>query len=566
MKTFRLSKISTKNANKAVFETTRNFLNGINSKRAKSTLALLNEGKFDEIATQEINPSEYGTSAEFFDDYCAISFLKKWESLPTSFDKKAIALQGFLDAEQKNKETNQKLQDFWGRKIIHSDDQLKFNFELKAKISKILGKVPDIASLDYRFGPGATSACKGNAITIADKLSVKPECTLSAMKHVHHIFERDLLLKGACFQVDNVSGPFSVTSKIKLTNFNSLAFVPKTGKTDRCICIEPHLNTLLQKGVGTYLRDRLKLNGLDLRKQAEINGEYAKLGSIDGSYATIDLQAASDTISTELVYQLLPNDWFELLDDLRSHYTQLPTGKLIYNEKFSSMGNGFTFELETLIFWCIAQVEKELSKTNGEVMTFGDDIIVPTEMATSLIDRLTYFGFSINAEKTFITGPFRESCGKDYFQGRLVRPYFLKKDISNVKDLYSIANGVRNLAIRQGLFDFADKRLRSCWLSIIRRIPKKFRYFGPQCLGDGVIFAPRSEHQGCYTNNQIRRCYTLIAVPEKRDLNRYGSSSVQLASLLFGASTYLPIRGSTRCHRRISTAIPTWDWLEGSWR
>jgi len=91
------------------------------------------------------------------------------------------------------------------------------------------------------------------------------------------------------------------------------------------------------------MKKRLGLFGVNLRDQS-VNQRYALLGSIDGSLATIDLSSASDTVSYALVMSLLPSGWFDLLDLFRSECVEVPGG-VIELEKFSSMGNAYTFEL-----------------------------------------------------------------------------------------------------------------------------------------------------------------------------------------------------------------------------
>lgn len=92
----------------------------------------------------------------------------------------------------------------------------------------------------------------------------------------------------------------------------------KNAKTDRPICIEPHLNMVLQKMYGGVISKRLQRFGIDTRTQHSVNVKLAKSCSIDGQMATIDLSSASDTISSELVRNLLPDDWFNTLNNIRS--------------------------------------------------------------------------------------------------------------------------------------------------------------------------------------------------------------------------------------------------------
>jgi len=132
------------------------------------------------------------------------------------------------------------------------------------------------------------------------------------------------------------------------------------------------------------------------------------------------LKSASDTVSDFLVRSVLPPEWLALLDVARCDYSVVD-GKEVKLEKYSAMGNGYTFELETLLFTaaCIAAGSKDYN-------VFGDDIIVEQSVAPDLIDFLQFLGFEVNESKTCLAGTFFESCGVDVWHGRDVRPFFLK--------------------------------------------------------------------------------------------------------------------------------------------
>jgi hypothetical protein len=186
----------------------------------------------------------------------------------------------------------------------------------------------------------------------------------------------------------------------------------------------------LQKGVGRHIRGRLKRNGVDLDNQG-INQALAGL-ALKLNLATLDLRGASDAVSTELVAQLVPVDWFNYMDDLRSHYGLLD-GQEIRFEKFSSMGNGFTFELESLIFFALGYAIVEVDSVDihqhaiPSFSVYGDDLICPVEMSQSFIEVLSYCGFEINPSKSFVTGYFFESCGKHFFKSCEVTPIYQKE-------------------------------------------------------------------------------------------------------------------------------------------
>jgi hypothetical protein len=249
-----------------------------------------------------------------------------------------------------------------------------------------------------------------------------------------------------------------------------LSFVPKNAKTLRTICTEPGLNTLVQLGLGTHMARRLAAFGIDIRDQT-LNQRRACEGSLTGALATLDLSSASDTIATELVYELLPLDWATLLNRARSRKVLLPTGRVISQEKFSSMGNGFTFPLETLIFWSLAAA---CCSKDSDATAYGDDLIVPTTVYPLLVEVLTAVGFLVNQTKSYHTGPFRESCGKDYFSGTDVRPIYQKGWVSG-QSLFVL----HNFYVRRG--DLERARM------VEDKIHPALKIWGPDGYGDGHL-------------------------------------------------------------------------------
>jgi hypothetical protein len=258
---------------------------------------------------------------------------------------------------------------------------------------------------------------------------------------------------------------------------NRISTVPKKTEIDRCIAMEPDVNMALQLSVGRYLRRRLLKFGIDIRDQT-LNQRLAREGSINDNLATIDLSAASDSLSIRLVRDLLTPDWFALLDDLRSQKGQLPDGKEIVWEKFSSMGNGFTFELETIIFYALsrAAIEEEvLAESNSlegyshhhTLSVYGDDIICPSKYADNVIMILRNVGFATNVEKTFTRGPFRESCGKHYYNGYDVTPIYVRKPIDRLQRYVWFANALRLWAADD---DVCDPSVWNIW----RKFTKTF--------------------------------------------------------------------------------------------
>jgi len=221
-----------------------------------------------------------------------------------------------------------------------------------------------------------------------------------------------------------------------------LSFVPKTFEVSRSICTEPTLNMLFQKGIGRLIERRLReVFHISLDKQPDLNKEMAAEGSIDGNCCTIDLSSASDTISLALLRKLLPPQVFRWLELTRSPVTVLPNGTRVELEMVSSMGNGFTFPLETAIFSCLVCACYRVLGIRAKWGVFGDDIIVHRSAYHFVCRCLEKCGFEVNGSKSFFSGHFRESCGGDYWKGHDVRGLYCKST-RTLSDVTSLLNRI----------------------------------------------------------------------------------------------------------------------------
>jgi hypothetical protein len=109
--------------------------------------------------------------------------------------------------------------------------------------------------------------------------------------------------------------------------------------------------------------------------------------------------------------------------------------------KFSSMGNGMTFTIETLIF--AAAVAAVGSKT---VCVYGDDIVTDTNTVPDLLRLLRFLGFCVNQDKSFHTGPFRESCGEHWYRDKLITPVYIGNEGWLKPDLCHLVNSLASIA------------------------------------------------------------------------------------------------------------------------
>ncbi|UUW20975.1 MAG: RNA replicase beta chain [Sanya atkins-like virus 1] len=250
-----------------------------------------------------------------------------------------------------------------------------------------------------------------------------------------------------------------------------LSTVPKDATKDRTICVEPSLNMFYQLGAKFVIEDLLvKFYNIDVSQQPEINKNMARTGSIHDTYSTIDLKNASDSIHLGLIRYLLPKETFSVISLLRSPSTVV-NGKAIELNMVSTMGNGFTFPLMTFLFASLIRaisIHKSMTFVNGvNFAVFGDDIIIARPAASLLIDILESAGFTVNIEKSFISGFFKESCGGDYFNGYDIRGVYIK-EFHGDNTVYSIFNRLMRWSLRHDVslhrtlsyvFELAQRKL-----------------------------------------------------------------------------------------------------------
>lgn len=503
------------------------FYECLNTPSSLACAILLNAGEYAQLVEKSVDPSAYVDSRVFRDDYAAVNLLRKFPHFCTGIDKRGVATKKFWESEDRCRETNRYLRSLRSGSDTSESASLvnRVLFTASRKILRVLGESPGTRWLDLaQFGPGATSHVTGSEVAFYNKYSADLGVSHRALHWAMVSIAQRPTWCSHLVGVD-LDGPcVPLPGNFDLVEANKVTFVPKDAKTERPIAIEPHLNIFLQKGVGALMRERL-LNraGIDLRQHQRQNAVLARFGSITGGLATLDLSSASDTVSLELVRDLLPDDWFSLLFSLRSGYGELD-GSVFKYEKFSSMGNGYTFELESLIFWALAQSVIDLEfEGEGVCFAYGDDLIVPSEAFDIVVNALQLLGFEVNTKKSFSTGYFRESCGRDYFDGDLVRPIFIKDEIDDVQRLLQTANAVRRLAHDRCSRSGCDRQLLKCYNLLVSWIPKSLRLRGPECLGDSVLTSnwdeasPRQARDGL-EGWEIRK---FVFVPFKRGFTSY---------------------------------------------
>jgi hypothetical protein len=390
--------------------------------------------------------------------YQVISLLKKFTFGSHKEERMKAAMKKFIQGEQACKEFNET----GYRNLVSPKEEWITDVFTYAKsfVEKLLGfSPPDDDSLTEwsRHGPGSNLDTNDGLINKFSKYENWPySCTQDAFVYARFQIQSDPRWLGALedsYRKAYGIKPWEIIDQrmfwqqvLWIVPGNRITFVPKNALTERSIAIEPAMNLHLQLGIDGYFRRKLKRWGIDLDDQTK-NQELARLGSLLGTYATLDLKGASDAISTRIVKLLFPKDWYDLLMALRSPYGEYK-GKSALYEKISSMGNGYTFALESVIFASIVygvQMRFNGEYDANECAVYGDDLIVPTALSQATITALTSCGFSLNEEKSFVDGPFRESCGADWFHGKQIRPVFLTSIPEHASTLFNDFNRLKRV-------------------------------------------------------------------------------------------------------------------------
>jgi len=257
-----------------------------------------------------------------------------------------------------------------------------------------------------------------------------------------------------------------------------LIAVPKTQKGPRLICAEPVAHQWIQQSIWRWLEGRIDSstilrNSITFRSQ-ERSRERARLSSIDGKLATIDLSSASDRLSTRLVEYVFQGS--NILDGLHACRTRAMSQtisehhpSMILLRKFAPMGSACTFPIQTIVFllltvWALrlqngeakSLDRKSLIRSFRQVTVFGDDIIAPTAAVETIKLILHECGLKVNSAKTYGGISFRESCGMDAFKGYDVTPAYILEPYDGSPSSMATTVETSNNFHTRGLWRVAD--------------------------------------------------------------------------------------------------------------
>ena len=227
--------------------------------------------------------------------------------------------------------------------------------------------------------------------------------------------------------------------------------VPKSWKILRGITPLSLIGLFKSYALGGLITERLRSSGHDLRRLQSKHRQLARRYSVSNKHATVDLRTASDSIMSQHLNAVLPRVWYR---EIRTTFIrQLAIGKngtMHYTCSVLPMGNGCTFPVETLFFYCLIKAIGNLLGVKGTYSVYGDDLIYPSRIHNYVRVVFSELGIRINEEKTFVDSAFRESCGGDFYRGVDVRPALLPetechmlKGKKYAQYLYKVANALR---------------------------------------------------------------------------------------------------------------------------
>lgn len=558
-----------------------------------------------------------GSVLELYHARQALALFQKLEQLPLGVDKELVALTTFRTNEEMCRLTNQRLSRRCNDAVVpgaYVGAPVTFNRGLlpnsvpcessrsvehvlhiaQRKVASILGEAPLLNELNLAFGPGAnigikacassprwklqnTLRCSANMVSIAGSVLEQVPMLVEAHRLYPHQFEGNYSLsppsdfvcplyptvQDLIARLEEHMDRISVVLEIA---YGKLSFAKKNAKTYRVIVVEPPLNTLFQKGCGAKIRERLRRTGLDLNTLAEVNKTRAQVASIDGRQATVDLTSASDLWAYRAVELLMPHDWFDLLCTFRTGSIQVE-GETVTLQKFSSMGNAYTFELESLLFYSVAfACTVALDLDASEVTSFGDDILLPVEAVPLLYETLAYLGHKPNEEKSFSSGRFRESCGGDFVDGIDIRPYY-QKDLVSGQTLFALHNyyvrtlqpefasrvlsAIHPTLILWGPDGYGDGHLVGSWSHVARPVRDENLYTGPA----GVVFETfslktRHDFSRCQRGDRVLPVYTAY-VGERHHLDYLAGDTKPYSKTRPMSTDHYVVRGDVG-YKRIS--------------
>ena len=490
----------------------------------------------------KVDPNDYiGREKLYASDIQLVKLLAKYPFEGAEAKARTVAVEKLLNQEVLNARTNYR----WATANFDEAERRLIE-EVNVQLEQILGPAPtpDEVLSNAAWGPGTVEGYSfgGTETGPEMKFAARQTCTPNLVPVSQLVVDYYPAWKSQCDSMGRHNW-------LSVVSGDTLFTVPKKFEEHRCAMKQPSLNIWLSRGVGVTIRKRLQSrSGLDLLHQQAVNKELARIGSATGVFATLDLTSASDSNCRTVLRSVISPEWFAWCYSTASREfrfnTAAPGDPATYQtqqyQMMSSMGCGYTFELETAVFLAICRsvvpavyatsshgtsyietprgvekVEKRIvRKTYPHIGVNGDDIIVPTAYATKVIEALVLFGFTINKQKShYSPGPgFRESCGGDYLNGVPVRPLYITKRLENGAAIVTLANRVLEVATEScQTFRGFNNRGADWYFGLHTRLVGNI----PRFMRD-ILKVPFTSPSGLWdTGNHDASCFTPTGQPVK---------------------------------------------------
>lgn len=447
-----------------------------------------------EIIGMSVSPDAYQSADDYLSDVQLVKFLAKYPFQGAEETAEDVAITKLLRQEELNALTNRR----WRDGTDFTTGEALLIETIHDELAEILGPPPSPEDvLDCcAWGPGTLVGYPfgGNETGSEMKFASQHTCTPSLTSVA------DWVLASYPSWRSHLVDAFPGKTWVTVVPGDILFTVPKKFEEHRCAMKQPSVNAWLQRGVGITIRKRLRARArVKLQNQQARNKELARIGSATGQFATIDLSSASDSNCRAVMRSLLDPGWFAWVYSTASKQFTLPQAFVDRHhngrnrprqyEMISSMGCGYTFELETAVFLSVVRSivpctyyetsKGQVLKDWSHVGVYGDDIICPVAYADAVIQGLNLLGFRVNALKSFTSkdGPFRESCGGDYFRGTPVRPLYATHRLENGFSIVSLLNRIAEQSLQDftlcpGLnLGLGDARFRRLHTALLKYLP-----------------------------------------------------------------------------------------------
>jgi len=444
-------------------------------------------------------------------------------------------------------------------------------------VTQVLGQY-DRRTLQFKHGPGITAN-----VRIQEKYEHRLTPGLPIYRQFADYFwfnPEDGITRLERYPVYNTSSYFqrNVGAKVIL--------VPKDSRGPRLISCEPCENQYIQQGLMKFMVETMESSSITGGQvnftDQSINQRLAKEGSIDQSWATLDLKEASDRNPLKLTEHLfggVPTLLSDLLHS-RSGTTTLPDGTVVELSKFAPMGSACCFpvmalSIYALLFSAFIGLGQSYEQARSSIYVYGDDIIVPNDYAEYAMDVLERYGFLVNRNKSFHDSRFLESCGADAFDGVLVTPVRLRVPVrgslnrrghpTELVSLVSTMNQLRSIGCMRAadhILRFVERRMgvlpygtvNSPYICKIVDDGETAVRFN---LADDRLRWSREDDLNLHPLGRSLRAWRLTPSPERFQESPYGRFS--RTHKLLGKEMKLPIYGhmdvprSTRLHMARNT-------------